>query len=507
MIGSSRASPAGSAAWRLEVAERQPTPGSTAGRIVSWSELECAVGQRRARRARRPTRWQSRRPGSTSREARPGWSSLQLTHGAEEAITGDPRTRAPTARSCRAASPPRPVRSASRDASSASPRMSVASSTRPTTHVASPAASSHADTVGARVATGGRRRGIPRRRRRSRRAGARSPRPRPERVAATSSGPVAAAARCQAHGSSSPASSWAAASAECAARSCDTRCRGQCARSQQRVGERPVDRRRAPRSRRPRRARSRRRRGRALVNAREQAPAPTTRCRRRARPARRRVAGGSASTRDRKAAAIESATGSGSGSGWVPRRWCSSIPRTQHVERERVAAGRVPATREHRVVDAQRCEQLGGRGLAHSVDRQPLDVVELVRLAAAGGDQQPDPVEDQALERGDDHLRRRAVEPLAVVDDEDDRLFLGGRGEEGDEPATQRQRVGRRGPVVEHLLQRVDGAGLEVPHLRPQRAEHRAESGEGERRRGRDRRHGDGASADPRDPGTCSPQQ
>lgn len=179
----------------------------------------------------------------------------------------------------------------------------------------------------------------------------------------------------------------------------------------------------------------------------------------------------------------------------------------QHLERQGVAARCPPTLRQDGGVDSKRCEELGGRGLAHSPDRQPLDLLEMMRRVASGGNHETDPVKDQPFEGGHDDLGRGVVEPVAVVDDEHDRLVLGCGRQEVDEPAAQLQRVGTARWVADHELHGARGAGRAARHVGSERCNYRTKAGQGERGGRRDGRHDDRPSAHPKRPGPGGTQE
>src|SRR5918995_5213546 len=95
--------------------------------------------------------------------------------------------------------------------------------------------------------------------------------------------------------------------------------------------------------------------------------------------------------------------------------------------------------------------------------------VETANLALAGGEEHGDPLRLEPPGDEDERVRGRIVEPLRIVDEAEDRLILGGLGE-------QAQRRERHEEAVAHLRREAQRSAEGIG-LRPRKALEMAEDG------------------------------
>ena len=165
-----------------------------------------------------------------------------------------------------------------------------------------------------------------------------------------------------------------------------------------------------------------------------------------ARSSSRCVAAGSCCTRRRKLASIRLCSGSSRGRPKPPASSAGDSVARQLEQRERVAARLGEDPRPHALVQRRaddRREQLARVRVRQSLEsqvRQPRQLVELERLAHR--EHEHDRLGLQAPGHEREHLRRRPIEPLGVVDQAQQRPFLGSLRQQAERREADQEAIG-----------------------------------------------------------------
>ena len=135
-------------------------------------------------------------------------------------------------------------------------------------------------------------------------------------------------------------------------------------------------------------------------------------------------------------------------------------PARQLEQRERVAAGLaedpVPHPRVERTGD-RRVQQPAGVGGDQALDHELRQSFELVLVAGlAQREHQSHPLGQEASRHERERLHGHPIEPLRVVDDADERLLLGGVGQQAQDGQADQEAIRRgTGAHAERRVQRV----------------------------------------------------
>ena len=165
-----------------------------------------------------------------------------------------------------------------------------------------------------------------------------------------------------------------------------------------------------------------------------------------ARSSNRRASRGSRASRRVKLSSIPADSGSAAGRPKPPASWAGRQPARQLQQRERIPARLGDDPLQHGLVQPRRQDGLQQRPRIATAQRLDVELREAGERVAqlARREHERDPLRQQAASHERERARRRTVEPLRVVDDAQERLLLGGLGQQAEDRQPDEERIRRR---------------------------------------------------------------